>query len=252
MESLVNEAAALFAGRRVLVTGAAGFVGRKLVSLLATAGAELSILDAPAADLSGILDLSSQVWPADICDPEAVRLCVQSGQPEYVFHLAAVGVTDPFLSLERALAVNLHGSLNLFQACFGGAPAAAPVKLVHTGTPYEYGAGRLAEPAPINPYAASKAAAFAVARMLQRTQNWPIVTVRPFQIYGPGQSEQALIPSAIHAALAGRPFRMTGGEQKRDLIFLDDVVRGCCWRPLSAGPGAVMTWAGASRCPCVT
>jgi nucleoside-diphosphate-sugar epimerase len=96
---------------------------------------------------------------------------------------------------------------------------------VHTGTPYERG-DLDQEIGPINPYAASKAAAFAVARMFQRTKGWPIVTVRPFQVYGPGQPEPALIPSAIAAVRAGEVFRMTGGEQRRDFIYVDDLVRG--------------------------
>jgi len=228
VESVVgrDDISSHFSGRRVLITGAAGFIGRRLTGALVAAGAEVSILETPVADLSPLRQLFPQLChhPVDIRDEAAVRHALHASQPEYVFHLAAVGVTNPFLPLELALAVNLYGAINLFRAGFEN--DSPPIRLVHTGTPYEYGGGMGQEPYPISPYAASKAAAFAVARMFQRTQDWPIVTVRPFQVYGPGQSERALIPAAILAAQAGRPFRMTGGEQKRDFIYVDDVALG--------------------------
>jgi nucleoside-diphosphate-sugar epimerase len=229
VESLVIKEAARFSGRRVLITGAAGFIGRRLAAALAAAGAEVSVVEAPAARLAGLQDRFPDIhdYLLDIRDGEAVRRAVGSSRPEYVFHLAAAGVTDPFLSLERALAVNLHGAINVFRACFQDPPPEARViRLVHSGTPYEFGPGAKREPCPISPYAASKAAAFAVARMFHRTKEWSIVTVRPFQVYGPGQPEQALIAAAILAAQAGQSFRMTGGEQRRDFVYVDDIVRG--------------------------
>jgi nucleoside-diphosphate-sugar epimerase len=235
MESLVARDARPFFRQPVLITGAAGFIGRRLTLGLAQAGADVTIVELPSADLGPLHDLLAtdpstvgRVHDAalDIRDRDALRALVARVAPAYVFHLAAVGVTDPFIDLELALSVNLTGAVYLFQACFDRSRAdSLPVRLVHTGTPYEYGESA-GEPYPLNPYGASKAAAFAVARMYHRTRNWPIVTVRPFQVYGPGQPEKALIPAAIRAARAGEPFRMTPGEQERDFIFVDDVVRG--------------------------
>lgn len=235
MEGLVAGDASPFRRHPVLITGAAGFIGRRLTLALARAGADVTMVELPSADLSPLHRLlaagpapAGQVHyaPLDIRDREALGELVARVTPAYVFHLAAIGVTDPFVDLELALSVNLTGAVRLFQACFERSPAdTPPIRLVHTGTPYEYGeSGR--EPYPLNPYGASKAAAFAVARMFHRTRNWPIVTVRPFQVYGPGQPELALIPAAIRAARAGEPFPMTAGEQERDLIYVDDIVRG--------------------------
>ncbi len=229
MESLVRSDAAQFSGRRVLITGGAGFIGRRLAAALAQSGAEVSIVDTVAPDSAFLLGLvpAIQFHSLDIRDEDAVRGIFVNCQPEYVFHLAAAGVTQPFLPLELALAVNLHGAINVFRASFESQSLAQykVVRLVHTGTPYERG-GEGQEIGPINPYAASKAAAYAVARMYQRTEGWPIVTVRPFQVYGPGQPEPALIPSAISAVRAGESFRMTRGEQRRDFVYVDDLVRG--------------------------
>lgn len=231
---VVDEADAPLRGRRVLITGGGGFVGRRLAAILAKSGAVVTAADAVGA---GLLLLQTrfpriQCFELDIRDQGAVRRVVNACRPEYVFHLAAAGVTDPFLPLELALEVNLYGTLNLFRACFdhgswrGTGAAAGVVRLVHSSTPYEDVLGDEAEPCPNSHYAASKAAATAVARMFCRTQGWPIVLVRPFQVYGPGQRAKALIPAAVAAATERQPFRMTGGEQERDFIYVDDIVRG--------------------------
>jgi nucleoside-diphosphate-sugar epimerase len=235
MEGLVASDARPFCRQPVLITGAAGFIGRRLTAALAQAGADVTIVELPSADLSPLHELLATVPAAagrvhhitlDIRDRDALGILVGRVAPAYVFHLAAVGVTDPFVDIELALSVNLTGAINLFQACFGRSSVdSLPVRLVNTGTPYEYGESG-GEPYPLNPYGASKAAAFAFARMFHRTRNWPIVTVRPFQVYGPGQPETALIPAAIRAARSREPFRMTAGEQERDFIYVDDIVRG--------------------------
>jgi nucleoside-diphosphate-sugar epimerase len=240
VEGLVSRDAAPFREQRVLITGGAGFIGRRLAIALAQSGAEVSIVDTEAPDITtlpgGISDI--HFLNVDIRDEAAVRGAFINRQPEYVFHLAAAGVTQPFLPLEAALAVNLHGAINVFRASFDSRSLGQErvIRLVHTGTPYERG-GAGQEIGPINPYAASKAAAFAVARMFHRTEGWPIVTVRPFQAYGPGQPEPALIPSAIAAARADTTFHMTGGEQRRDFIYVDDLVRGYLLAALKGNDG---------------
>ena len=75
-------------------------------------------------------------------------------------------------------------------------------------------------------YAATKVAAWALGRMYWRARGMPIVTVRPFQVYGPGQPAETLIPAAIGAALTGADFSMTAGEQERDFVYIDDAVAG--------------------------
>jgi nucleoside-diphosphate-sugar epimerase len=79
---------------------------------------------------------------------------------------------------------------------------------------------------PVNAYAASKSAAWLFCNLCHRTYGYPIVTVRPFTVYGPRQSERALIPQVILSALRGEDFEMTGGEQTRDFTYVDDIVEG--------------------------
>lgn len=184
----------------------------------------------------------------DLRDASAVRAAVDEAAPWVVFHLAAVGATNPGVDPLLALAVNAGGTLHLLEAlreraseCVRASECDDLRRVVLVGTCYEYGASQqLAVERgnhngydnwcgcldPFNAYAASKVAAWAFGRMYWRAHGLPIVTVRPFQVYGPGQPDHTLVPAAIHTALAGRDFPMTPGEQKRDFIYVDDVVEG--------------------------
>jgi nucleoside-diphosphate-sugar epimerase len=133
-----------------------------------------------------------------------------------------VGVTDPGVDPRTALKVNTEGTVNLLEGLRG----ANVERIVLTGTCYEYGVSGGSELDPFNGYSASKVAAWAFGRMYWRAHELPVITVRPFQTYGPGQPTKTLIPSAIGAALNGEDFPMTPGEQVRDFIFAEDVARG--------------------------
>ena len=199
----------MWEGCWVLLTGATGFIGSHLLARLLDAGARVGVLVRPGreADMAGC-----RVCIADLTDAAAVRRAVEDIRPEVVFHLAAAGVTDPFLPVETALRVNLWGTLNLLHALEGTA------RVVVARTP--------GEPLALNVYSASKAAAWVFCRMYHRTRGWPIVGVMPFQVYGPGQPERSLIPAAIIAALQGRDFPIHPGEQVRDWVYVNDVVEG--------------------------
>jgi nucleoside-diphosphate-sugar epimerase len=173
-------------------------------------------------------------WPesidwreGDVRNYSQIRRLVQASAPEIVFHLAAVGANDPFIPEEMALRVNLFGTLNLLRAIRRDSHTAGDItvkRVIVAGTSYEYGETKELDPG--NVYAASKVAAWAFCRMYYRAHGIPVVVARPFNIYGPGQNPQALIPAAIRAALRNEDFPTTPGEQRRDFIYVDDVVRG--------------------------
>jgi nucleoside-diphosphate-sugar epimerase len=222
-----------WAEQRVLVTGATGFIGQRLVQQLVEAEAQVYAGVAPDEKPERIAALTPQTQRVffDLRDAEAVHAAVAEAAPQIVIHLAAVGATDPSVDPNLALMVNVGGALYLLDALKEHASKDNPVgRMVLVGTCYEYGAREAIEGVscfdPFNAYAASKVAAWAFGRAYWRAHGLPVVTVRPFQVYGPGQPNHTLIPAAIHAALAGKDFSMTAGEQQRDFVYVDDVVEG--------------------------
>jgi len=224
---------------RVLVTGATGFIGQRLTGKLAASGAQVYAGVAPedGAERAANLPASARRLTFDLRDASAVQAAVEEAAPDVVFHLAAVGVTDPDVDPALALEVNGGGAVRLLRSLRGRGVR----RVVLAGTCYEYGAreARGGERDgcldPLNAYAASKVAAWAFGRVYWRARGLPVVTVRPFQVYGPGQPSRTLIPAAIGAALAGEDFPMTPGEQERDFVYVDDVVEGML--AAAAAPG---------------
>jgi nucleoside-diphosphate-sugar epimerase len=215
---------------RALVTGATGFIGRRLVRRLAATGAPVFAGVAPDETPERVAALPEQAHRLtfDLRDGEAVESALAQAAPQLVFHLAALGVTDPGVDLSLALAVNVGGALHVLEAMRKRASGHGDVqRIVLVGTCHEYGARETSEGLdPFNAYAASKVAAWAYGRMYWRAYGLPTITVRPFQVYGPGQPEHTLIPAAIRRGLMGQDFFMTPGEQERDFIYVDDVVEG--------------------------
>jgi UDP-glucose 4-epimerase len=226
---------------RVLVTGATGFIGSHLAERLVAEGAEVTLAVEPGVSKANVANILDKVRAreVDLCEGQKVRQLIRECQPSKIYHLAAVGVTEPGIDPALAVQVNVIGTLNLLEAlretsceCF-----------INTGTCYEYGHNTPPPPVPpnfggpggqredqmvdpINAYAASKSAAWLFCSMYHRTHGYPVVTVRPFTVYGPRQSERALIPQVILSALRGEDFEMTGGEQTRDFTYVDDIVEG--------------------------
>lgn len=212
----------------VFLTGATGFLGRRLAARLVEAGHAVFALCLPGeAAPPGVTPL-----PGDVTDAPSTAAALEQARPARIFHLAAVGVTDPALAPAETCRVNVLGTIHLLEA----ARTLDVQRLVLVGSSFEYGARRAEEMLdPLNAYGAAKVAAWAYARAAYNTWRAPVVWARPFQVYGPGQPAHTLIPAAIRAALSGADFEMTAGEQQRDFIYVDDVIAGLL--ALAEAPG---------------
>lgn len=203
----------------ILVTGATGFLGKTIVPTLLRAGHRLTLLVKEEYSMGKPLPVSLDrqavsLQYADLRNLPQVRRAVVDSGAARVVHLAAVGTAAPFLKIDTALRHNLSGTLNLLKACFETAGSEVE-QLVVARTPGETLA--------MNPYSASKAAAWEVCKMYANAFRWPIIGAMVFQAYGAYQQETSLIPSAIRAALNDDDFPMTAGTQKRDWVHVQDV-----------------------------
>ena len=212
--------------KRILVTGATGFIGRvlvpHLVKLPETAVSLLVREDYSHTDLKPLppeLQVHRQELQlvyADLRNFQLTLRAIREAEPTHVIHLAAAGATDPFLGLDTAIRHNLNGTLNLLRACFE--KTFSTQQLIMARTPGELSS--------MNVYAASKLAAWNFCEMYGRTQQWPIHGAMIFQAYGPTQTERNIIPAAIRAALANENFPMTSGKQGKDWLYESDVANG--------------------------
>ena len=208
---------------RILVTGATGFIGRFLIPHLLQREdtAVIALLretytpDTLPEHIGAIRAQLHLVY-ADLRNFQLTVRAVRQAEPDVVIHLAAAGVTEPFLAADTAVRHNLTATLNLIRACFEKTLVTG--QLIIARTP-----GELTH---MNVYAASKAAAWQFCQMYTHTRRWPIHGAMIFQAYGTGQPGHTLIPAAMAAARAGEDFPMTAATQQRDWIHAGDVAAG--------------------------
>ena len=222
--------------RRVLVTGAGGFIGSHLVEALVRSGASVralvrynsrndyGCLEDAADDVVAEVD----VVTADLANPEAVSNAIVGC--DTVFHLGAlIPIPYSYVHPREFVASNVEGTLNVLEAV---RRSGREIRIVHTSTSEVYGTAQRApidEAHPLHPqspYAATKVGADQLALSFQRSFALDVVVVRPFNTYGPRQSARAVVPTIISQALTQDRVELGSLTPTRDLLYVEDTVRG--------------------------
>ncbi|MEU6739441.1 NAD-dependent epimerase/dehydratase family protein [Streptosporangium sandarakinum] len=205
-------------GRRVLVTGATGFIGARLVERLAALGARVHAV----SRRPGRAAEHGRTWHvADVGDTEAAGALVRSVRPDVVFHLASevAGTRDPRL-VPTMLRGNLASVVNLLTAVAEDPGA----RVVLAGSVEELRPDE-ADAVPSSPYAAAKWAARGYALMFHRLWDVPVTNLRVAMVYGQGERNLArLVPYMALSLLRGREPALSSGKREIDWIHVDDVV----------------------------
>jgi NAD dependent epimerase/dehydratase len=221
-------------GKRVLVTGADGFIGSHLVESLVQEGARVTAL-------SQYNSLNTWGWLEDICcldeisvvtgDIRDAHFCLElTNNIDIIFHLAAlIAIPYSYRAPDAFVDTNVKGTLHLCQ----GALANGVSKFIHTSSSEVYGTAQyvpIDEKHPLtpqSPYSASKIGADAVALSFHYSFSLPIVIARPFNTYGPRQSARAVIPTIVTQIASGKNEICLGDlSPTRDFTFVEDTCRG--------------------------
>lgn len=224
------------AGKKVLVTGADGFIGSHLTEHLVRQGVDVCAfvcynsfnswgwLDASSEDIRSSLN----VFVGDVRDPNGVRAAMRGCS--VVLHLAAlIAIPYSYHSPDTYVDTNVKGTLNIVQA----ARDLGVERVVHTSTSEVYGTARfvpITEDHPLqgqSPYSASKIGADQIAQSFFHSFDTPVTTIRPFNTYGPRQSARAVIPTIITQIASGaRQLKLGALHPTRDFNYVRDTVSG--------------------------
>ena len=221
-------------GKRVLVTGADGFIGSHLTELLLEKGYKVRALAYyNSFNYWGWLEEFSshpnlEVVTGDIRDPFFVKTIMKD--IEVVFHLAAlIAIPYSYHAPDSYVDTNIKGTLNICQA----AKEMGRIRVLHTSTSEVYGTAQYVPideshpKQPQSPYSASKIAADAMAMSFYNSFEIPVTVVRPFNTYGPRQSARAIIPTVITQIASGKKIIELGDlRPTRDLNFVRDTCMG--------------------------
>lgn len=221
--------------RLVLVTGAGGFIASHLIETLVARGARVrAFVRYNSRGDPGLLRIlpeetraQIQILAGDLRDLSAVQSAVDGAT--HIFHLGAlIAIPYSYLHPAEVVETNVIGTLNVLLA----ARQHGVERIIHTSTSEVYGTALhtpMSEHHPLqgqSPYSASKIGADKLAESFYRSFDLPVVTLRPFNTYGPRQSARAVIPAIIAQALTQNAVRLGNLDAQRDLTYISDTVNG--------------------------
>ena len=220
--------------KRILVTGADGFIGSHLTETLLNKGCTVRALSLYNSfndwgwleDIDCLNDI--EVLTGDVRDPHYCKHITKD--VDVIFHLAAlIAIPYSYVAPDSYVDTNIKGTLNICQAALENGCE----RVIHTSTSEVYGTAQyvpIDEKHPLqpqSPYSASKIGADAMARSFHNAFDLPLAIARPFNTYGPRQSARAIIPTIIMQLLSGKKEIQLGAlNPTRDLNYVKDIVNG--------------------------
>lgn len=217
------------ANKKVLITGANGFIGSHMTKRLVNEGADVFILVRESSDLWRIEEFIKEVkvFKVDLRDRDKIFNAVNEIRPDYVFHMGAYGVDSRQKDYFTAVNTNVVGTMNLL----------APLttlgceKFLNIGTCMEYGDKKLpikedSHLEPFNIYGSTKASATLLAHQIAGENDIRIVTLRAFGIFGENEGSHKFFPHIILSILNKSEVTLTGCEQFRDYTYIENIIDG--------------------------
>lgn len=214
-----------FQNQNVLITGGCGFIGHHLIKKLITMNPNIYIIDLPKVNQKKIRDFKDQVQliEADIVDAELIQSIVNTIKPDYVFHLAGYGINSIHNDIKKAIDINIFGSVNLMNAV-----SDTNCKMfVNMGSSAEYGDKICRMETSLNPntiYGSTKASSTLILHQIARQKDMPIITLRPFGIYGEWEEPHKLFSYIMLSILNNQELALTGCRQRRNYVYVGDIV----------------------------
>lgn len=230
--------------KRVIITGATGFVGANLVHRLLRDGHDVHLFVRENYNPWRIESIRSEMHlhEVDLGNIETLTMAVRRIQPDWIFHLAAYGSYSSQTDLHKMVQTNVVGTVNLVEACLKVGFEA----FINTGSSSEYGFKDYAPSEkewlePNSHYAVTKASATLFCRYTAQFQNVHLVTLRLYSVYGPYEEPTRLIPMLILHGLKGELPPLVNPNVVHDFIYIDDVIEAYVLTAsvLEQEPGAI-------------
>jgi nucleoside-diphosphate-sugar epimerase len=213
--------------KRVLITGGAGFIGANLIYRLLESNWEINALIRPSTNLWRLKKVISKlkIFNADISDKSNLAKIITKIKPQAIIHLATYSQYRKQGEFEQMVETNIKGTLNLLEA----SKNINYEIFINTGSSSEYGIKDKAMKEtdilePVSFYAATKSSATLLCQVFSKEYNKPIVTLRPFSVYGPFEENNRFIPTITKAVFENKTIKITPGDQRRDFIYIDDII----------------------------
>lgn len=216
--------------KRIIITGATGFVGANLAHRLCRDGHEVHILVREKYTPWRIESIRSEIrlHVTDFSQAERLSALVREIQPHWIFHLAAYGGYSDQTDLHKMIQTNFISTVNLVESCL----KTGCESFVHIGSSSEYGVKDHAPSekeylVPNSHYAVTKASATLFCTYVAQYHRLPLITLRLYSVYGPWEEPTRLIPTLIRCGLQGELPPLVNPEIARDFVFTEDVIHAC-------------------------